>query len=78
MNNLNESFETLSGNVDQLNFISANQLLGKIVSGIDLDGLPNQGVVEAVGLNGSVVELMVNGRTMSMAGILGIEDLPAP
>ena len=78
MNKLNESFETLSGNVDQLNFISASQLIGKVVSGLDHDGLPNSGVVEAVGLNGSVVELMVNGRTMSMAGILGIEDVPAP
>lgn len=76
MNNLNEQFETLSGNVDQLNFISASQLLGKVVSGLDHNGLPNNGVVDAVGLNGSVVELMVNGRPMSMAGILGIEDLP--
>lgn len=74
MNNLNEQFETLSGNVDQLNFISASQLLGNTVSGVDSDGLPHRGVVQSVGLDGSVVELIVSGRRMSMAGILGIEQ----
>ena len=79
MNNLNANFETMSGNIDQLNFISASQLLGKQVEGIDLNGMPRQGVVERVGLNGSVVELLVSGQLMSMAGIISIDDtVPTP
>lgn len=89
MTNLNDNFETLSGNVDQLNFISASQLLGHTVRGIDMDGLPREGLVERVHLDGSVVVLTVDGAQMSMAGILeilpgtdsgtgGIEDLDAP
>lgn len=77
MNKLNESFEMMSGNFDQLNFISASQLLGKTVEGIDLNGIPQQGVVERVGLNGSVVELLVNGQPMSMAGIISIDNTAA-
>lgn len=70
---LNEKFEQLSGNVDQLNFISAAQLLGKTVTGLDLNGEVRTGVVESVHLDGSVVMLTVDGELMSMAGILGIE-----
>ena len=77
MNKLNESFEAMRGNIDQLNFISASQLLGKQVEGIDVNGIPRQGVVERVGLNGSVVELIVNGQPMSMAGIIAIDNAPA-
>ena len=79
MNKLNESFEAMRGNIDQLNFISASQLLGKQVQGIDLNGIPRQGVVERGGLNGSVVELLVSGQLMSMAGIISIDDtVPTP
>lgn len=70
---LNDKFEQLSGNVDQLNFISASQLLGKTVTGVDLNGNLQTGVVESVHLDGSVVMLSVGGELMSMAGILGIE-----
>jgi len=76
MNNLNESFETLSGNFDQLNFISASELLGRRVSGIDLTGVPRQGVVESVHLDGSLVVLSVDGELMSMAGIIDIDTPP--
>jgi flagellar basal-body rod modification protein FlgD len=72
--NLNESFEALSGNVDQLNFISAAQLLGKTVTGVDLNGALRTGVVESVHLDGSVVVVTVDGEPMSMAGIVGIVD----
>ena len=71
--NLNESFDLMSANVDQLNFISASQLLGKTVSGVDLNGELRNGVVESVHLDGSLVVLTVDGSLMSMAGILAIE-----
>ena len=72
MSNLNESFEVLSGNIDQLNFISASNLLGRRISGIDMDGQPREGVVERVHLDGSIVYLTVDGALMSMAGVIGI------
>ena len=74
MRNLNDSFDVLSGNIDQLNFISASELLGRTVSGIDADGIPIQGVVEGIELDGSVVMLNIDGRQMSMAGVLQINQ----
>lgn len=73
MNNLNESFERLSGNIDQLNFISATQLLGRTVTGLANDGTPRTGVVEGVHLDGSVVILTVDGEPLSMAGVIRID-----
>jgi hypothetical protein len=70
--NLNEQFETLSGNVDQLNFISGSQLLGRTVTGLDVDGILRTGVVQSVHLDGSLVMLDVDGTLMSMASIYGI------
>ena len=75
MSSLNEGFERFSGNLDQLNFISAGGLLGREVSGVGLDGQLVEGTVEKVQLNGSVVYLTVDGTLMSMAGVLGIEGL---
>lgn len=76
MNNLNESFERLSGNFDQLSFISASELLGRRVSGIDLNGVTRQGIVDSVHLDGSLVVLSVDGEFMSMAGIIDIDNGP--
>lgn len=73
MNQLNESFNSLSGNIDQLNFISAVSLLGQRVSGVDMNGQQQSGVVERVHLDGSIVYLTVNGQLMSMAGVMGID-----
>ena len=72
MNNLNDATELLSGNIDQLNFITANSLLGRTVSGIDVNGQPISGLVEKVHLDGSLVYLTVGGQLMSMAGVLEI------
>jgi len=76
--NLNDSFEALSGNVDQLKFISASQMLGKTVTGVDLNGELRTGVVESVHLDESVVIVTVDGEPMSMAGIVGIVQTPNP
>ncbi len=74
MNNLNESFEQLSGNMDQLNFISASGLVGRDVTGVNAEGLLVSGEVEGVHLDGSVVTLTVDGQILSMAGIVRIGD----
>jgi flagellar basal-body rod modification protein FlgD len=73
MSNLNDSFETLSGNMDQLNFISATSLLGRNITGVDMSGEVRSGTVERVHLDGSIVYLTVDGNLMSMAGVMGIE-----
>ncbi len=72
MEALNGSFESLSGNVDQLNFISAQGLLGKYVEGLNTDGEVKTGFVDSVYLDGSIVVLNVDGEIMPMSGILSI------
>lgn len=74
MQNLNESFDQLSGNVDQLNFITANSLLGRTIRGLSVDGDVVEGVVESVHLDGSLVYLRVGEQLVSMAGVLSIEE----
>lgn len=76
MNNLNESFEMLSGSFDQLNFISASSLVGHEVTGIDEEGNVIEGTVETVHLDGSLVYLNVDGQLLSMAGVLSVGQLP--
>lgn len=75
--NLNESFETLSGNVDQLNFISGAQMLGKTVTGVDVDGEMLTGVVDSVHLDGSLVMLNIGGKLMSMANVYSVSGTGA-
>ena len=69
MNNLNERFAEFSGNLDQLNFLTASGMVGREVSGIDADGELLEGTVDGVQLIGSVVYLTVGERQMSMAGV---------
>lgn len=72
MSNLNDTMETLGGNIDQLNFISGGSLLGRTVTGMNTSGVSITGVVEKVELEGSLVYLTVNGERVSMAGVRGI------
>lgn len=74
MESLNNSFELLSGNVDQLNFISAQGLLGKYVEGVNQEGEVAQGIVGSVYLDGSIVVLNVDGEIMPMSSVLSIMD----
>lgn len=73
MENLNDSFQYMSGNIDQLNFINASSMLGRRVSGVDVEGNTLTGTVERVHMDGSLVYLTVDGQLMSMAGVMGIE-----
>lgn len=74
MQNLNESFEMLSGNIDQLNFISASTMVGKEVTGIDVNGDELTGVVDGVSMEGSIVYLTIGDNVMSMAGVTSIKE----
>lgn len=81
MNNLNDSFgdlqyqmDFLNGNIDQLNFISAQGLIGRFVEGVNADGDSIKGTVESVTLQGSIVVLTVDGQTLPMTGVMNIGD----
>jgi flagellar basal-body rod modification protein FlgD len=69
MNNLNEQFQEFSGNIDQLNFMSASSMIGKEVRGIDTDGELVEGTVDGVQMTDSVVYLTIGDSVMSMAGV---------
>ncbi len=74
MQNLNESFETLSGNIDQLNFINASGMVGKEVTGLDINGEAITGVVDSVSMEDSIVYLLIGDNVMSMAGVTEIKE----
>lgn len=74
MNNLNESFEELAGNIDQLNFLNASSMIGKHVAGIGADGSAISGTVSGVTMKGSIVYLTVGDQQLSMAGVQTISE----
>ncbi len=81
MTNLNTSFESfgenmevLTGNMDQLNFISAQGMLGKWVQGLNVNGKIVSGNVDAVTLDGSIVVLSVGSDHLPMTGILQVAN----
>ncbi|HNT87361.1 MAG TPA: flagellar hook capping FlgD N-terminal domain-containing protein [Candidatus Hydrogenedentes bacterium] len=85
MNNLNTSFqdlayqvEFLTGNIDQLNFISAQGMIGRYVEGLNLSGDEVKGIVESVALVGSIVVLTVDGEPLPMTGVMLIGDQAPP
>ena len=79
MENLNSSFESLAGqfevltgSFDQLNFMSAQGLLGKYVEGVTSEGAITRGTVDSVALDGSIVVLSIEGERVPMPGVLAI------
>lgn len=79
MTNLNTSFDRLrddvdflNGNVDQLNFISGQSLLGRSIEGLTDTGEEISGVVDSVGLRGSLVVLGVGGQTVPMSSVIRV------
>lgn len=74
MEKLNSNFEILAGNVDQLNFISAQGLIGKFVEGVNDAGEVAVGRVDSVYLDGSIVVLNVEGEIVPMSNVLSISD----
>ncbi|GMU93103.1 MAG: hypothetical protein AMXMBFR4_21610 [Candidatus Hydrogenedentota bacterium] len=69
MHNLNEQFQEFSGNLDQLNFLSASSMIGRTVRGIANNGSMVEGEVTGVQMQGSVVYLTVGNQQLSMAGV---------
>lgn len=75
--NLADRMEYLVGNIDQLNYISAQGLIGQSVAGVNADGEEVEGVVRSVGLVGSIVTLNIDDQVLPMSGVLRIGDAPA-
>jgi flagellar basal-body rod modification protein FlgD len=76
MNNLNESFTSLSTDIDRLNFISAGSLLGRTVSGTDVNGTLQEGAVDQIYVDtagGTGVYVVVNGQAVSLTNVQQIE-----
>ena len=72
MESMNDEMGFMSGNIDQLNFISSQGLLGKHVRGVNSDDELVQGLVEAVTLSDSMVVLSVDGEIIQMADVLSV------
>ncbi len=83
MNNLNESFnnrfEVLNARINQLNFVSAQGLIGHHVRGIDIHGAEISGTVESVVFDLGEVMLRIGDEYVPVVNILsfGHERLPA-
>jgi flagellar basal-body rod modification protein FlgD len=76
---MSNRFEYFSGNLDQLNFISAQGMLGKYIEGISATGEPIVGQVDRVQLTGSIVVLTVNGQAVPMTGVMSVStEAPPP
>ena len=68
MNNLNENFQELAGNIDQLNFLSASSMI-ETRGGHGADGSTISGDVSGITMKGSIVYLTVGDQQLSMAGV---------
>ena len=77
MDQLNESFELFSGNLNQLNFISAGTLLGRSIAGLDANGKEVTGVVEGIFMEGDMVYLRVGEDIVPMAYVQTVEETTA-
>lgn len=73
---LNDQITYLSGNVDQANFIAAQEMLGLFVEGVTIEGEVVSGKVESVHLEGSTVLLFIEDEFVPMSGVLGISTEP--
>jgi flagellar basal-body rod modification protein FlgD len=75
MNNLNTSFTNMASNMDQNNFLTGSLMLGREITGLDVDGETVEGVVEGVHMDGGIVYLTVGEQLVSMAGVLSIKRI---
>ncbi len=74
MEQLNDSFELFTGNLNQLNFISAGSLLGRSIAGLDAQGNEVSGVVEGIFMEGDMVYLRVGEDIVPMAYVQTVEQ----
>jgi flagellar basal-body rod modification protein FlgD len=73
MNALNTSFTGLKTEMDHLNFLSTNTLIGRTIIGADTDGNAVQGKVEKVVMLDGAVSVLAAGKTVPVGSILQVE-----
>jgi flagellar basal-body rod modification protein FlgD len=73
MNTLNTSFTGLKTEMDHLNFLSTNNLIGRTILGADTDGNAVQGKVEKVVMLDGAVSVLAAGKTVPVESILQVE-----
>lgn len=78
MEGMLSQLDFLNGNVDQLNFLTAQSMIGQHVRGVGVDGAAIEGEVDAITLQGSIVILNVNGNTLPMTNVISVGIQPAP
>ena len=79
MNNLNTSFETVSSDIDRLNFVSASALVGRTVSGTDTNGAAVEGTVDRVYMDASsgTTYLLVGTTPVALSNLTQISSSAA-
>ena len=75
MNNLNDSFQDLQTSMEQLNFVAANSLIGKKVTGTDLEGKSHTGVAERVTVENNYVYLIVDKAKIPVFNVTNVEEV---
>jgi flagellar hook assembly protein FlgD len=78
MGDMQSQLDFLNGSVDQLNFLTAQNMIGQRVRGAGTDGVIIDGTVDAVTLQGSIVVLNVNGAILPMTNVIDVGNPPAP
>jgi len=77
MSNLNESFERFELQTSLQNeFLAAQGLIGRYVTGVSQAGAPVSGMVDSVGFTGQTVLLSIDGTEVSMGGIVSVSAEP--
>jgi flagellar basal-body rod modification protein FlgD len=74
MNNLNGSFTEFGKGMQQLNFTSANGLLGRTISGLDVDGNLKQGTVDRVFMESGAVYLLVDDSVIPVGNVIEMKE----
>lgn len=73
MTELNDGFEQMSADFGRLSFITAGNLVGHTVSGLDAGGILREGAVERAIFDRGVVYLQVAGELVPLANITKVE-----
>ena len=73
MTELNDGFGQMSSDFGQLSFITAGNLVGRTVSGLDANGILREGAVERAIFDQGVVYLQVAGEWVPLANLTKVE-----
>jgi flagellar basal-body rod modification protein FlgD len=73
MTELNDGFQQMSADFGQLSFVTAGNLVGRTVSGLDVNGILREGAVERAIYDQGAVYLQVAGELVPLAYLTKVE-----